>query len=166
MYHFSQQRHRDTSERTTFLIKSTVIEACTLKMSLLADLSSHVTPLQQQLVLWTLAGVVFFHLYGIVQSRWPRQKIVLQEDGTRFRYIYPTAASGWLPFLGHTLKVISPDGPKWILHNFTSHRRPFYVDLAGKRIVQCSGPEFRKFFVPAPDSQLCVIEGNGALFNF
>ena len=98
-----------------------------------------------------------------------QQVIVKQDDGTSIRYIYPIPASGWLPVLGHALRVVAPDATKWLHANFQSsggYKRPFYVELLGNRIVQCTGPQFRKSIVRAPDSQLCAIQGNGALFNF
>lgn len=97
----------------------------------------------------------------------PREKIVVNADGTKTRYFYPVAASGWLPVLGHALQIISDDSPKWIWKNYMAHgRRPFYTEVLGQRIVQSVGPEFRRAITRASDEQLCSKQGNEALFNF
>ena len=95
-------------------------------------------------------------------------QVVVHSDGTKIRYLYPVAASGWLPFLGHAMRVISDEAPDWIVQNFKAngYRQPFYIELLGHRIVQSSGPDFQRAIVRAPDDKLCSKKGNAALFNF
>jgi len=97
----------------------------------------------------------------------PKVQIVVQADGSKTRYLYPVAASGWLPILGHALQLISDDAPGWIWKNKKIRgRHPFYMELLGSRIVQSAGSEFRRAISRAGDDQLCSKQGNEALFNF